>query len=85
MILRSLVIDLPSVYSEGLSEMLPCRNSRAHSTDPDRQGDTGGQIKGGNYQTASQLVELTIVTRSTSFESMEEWREGGKYLGGDDN
>ena len=25
-----------------------------------------------------KLVELTIVTRSTSFESMKEWREGGR-------
>ena len=52
MILRSLVIDLPSVYSEGLSEMLPSRNSRAHSSDPDREGDTGGQVKAANYQAA---------------------------------
>ena len=49
LILRSLVIDLPSVYSEGLSEMFPSRNSRAHSSDPDREGDAGGQVKGANY------------------------------------
>ena len=55
-ILRSLVIDLPSVYREGLSELLPGRNSRAHSSDPAREGDSGGQLKAANYQPAIFLL-----------------------------
>ena len=56
-ILRSLVIDLPSVYrEEGLAEMFPSRNSRAHSSDPAREGDSGGQLKAANYQPAIFLL-----------------------------
>ena len=34
----------------------PVRNSRAHSSDPAREGDSGGQLKAANYQPAIFLL-----------------------------